>query len=189
MRVVLETPRLILRSEWKPSDLTPFAALNADERVMEYFPSTLTREETAAMIKRVELRFREDGMSFFACELKETAELIGFIGLAKPQFETHFTPCVEVGWRLAVPHWGKGYAVEGAKQAMAWGFEKFDLDEIVSFTAAGNQKSRRVMEKLGMTRDNRGDFNHPRIDPGDPLRHHVLYRITADTFRERDHQP
>jgi RimJ/RimL family protein N-acetyltransferase len=173
--VDLETPRLWLR-RWRPEDLEPFAALNADPEVMEHFPSTLSREETAVFIGRVEKHFEKYGYGLWAVETRDQAQFIGFIGLAVPFFEASFTPCVEVGWRLARPWWGQGFATEGARAALAYGFERLGLQEIVSFTVPGNVRSRRVMEKLGFRYSE--DFEHPRIDPQHPLRRHVLYRLS-----------
>jgi len=173
--VDLETPRLWLR-RWRPEDLEPFAALNADAEVMEHFPSTLSREETAAAVGRVEKHFETHGYGFWAVELPGRAPFIGFIGLAVPAFEASFTPFVEIGWRLARPWWGQGFATEGAWAALACGFERLGLQEIVSFTVPGNVRSRRVMEKLGFRYSE--EFEHPRIEPGDPHRRHVLYRLS-----------
>lgn len=171
----LDTPRLRLR-RWRPEDLEPFAALNADPEVMEHFPSTLSREETTQAMGSVEKHFETHAYGLWAVEFRGRAPFIGFIGLAVPDFETSFTPCVEVGWRLAHPWWGKGLATEGARAAMAHGFERLGLNEIVSFTVPGNVRSRRVMQKLGMRYSE--DFEHPRIEIGHPLRRHVLYRLS-----------
>jgi len=160
---------------WRPEDLEPFAALNADPEVMEHFPSTLSRQETAEAIGRVEKHFDDRGYGFWAVEVPGQAPFIGFIGLAVVSFESSFTPCVEIGWRLARPWWGQGLATEGARAALAYGFERLSLPEIVSFTVPGNVRSRRVMEKLGMRYSQ--DFEHPRIEPCHPLRRHVLYRL------------
>ncbi len=171
----IETPRLRLR-RWRPEDVEPFAALNADPEVMEYFPATLSREETAASVGRVERHFDTHGYGFWAVEAPGQAPFIGFIGLAVPAFETSFTPCVEIGWRLARPWWGQGFATEGARAALEYGFERLGLREIVSFTVPGNVRSRRVMEKLGMRHTQ--DFEHPGIDPQHALCRHVLYRLS-----------
>jgi RimJ/RimL family protein N-acetyltransferase len=173
--VELETPRLWLR-RWRPEDLEPFAALNADPEVMEHFPSALSPEETAAAVGRVEKHFESRGFGFWAVEIPGRAPFIGFIGLAVPAFEASFTPCVEIGWRLARPWWGQGLATEGARAALRYGFDRLGLPEIVSFTVPGNVRSRRVMEKLGFRYS--GDFEHPRIEPENPLRRHVLYRLS-----------
>lgn len=172
----LRTPRLRLRP-FRQSDCAPFAALNADPRVMEHFPSLLTRAESDAMVQRIADHFAQHGFGLWAAELRERAEFIGFIGLLRPSFTAHFTPCVEVGWRIGSAHWGQGLASEGAAAALRFGFEKLELDEIVSMTVPANVRSRRVMEKLGMTHDPGDDFDHPRLPEGSPLRRHVLYRI------------
>jgi RimJ/RimL family protein N-acetyltransferase len=172
--VDLETPRLWLR-RWRTDDLSAFAALNADPEVMEHFPSTLSQEETTQAMGWVKNHFETHGYGLWAVEIPGRAPFIGFIGLAVPSFETSFTPCVEIGWRLARAWWGQGLATEGARAALAYGFESLDLNEIVSFTVPGNVRSRRVMEKLGMRYSE--DFKHPRIEVGHPLRRHVLYRL------------
>ena len=154
---MLTTNRLLLR-RWRPSDRAPFAALNADPRVMECFPSTLTTAESDAMVDRIEAHFAEKGFGLWVVEVPRLAEFIGFIGLSTPRFTAHFTPCVEIGWRLACEHWGHGYATEGAKAALAYGFQTLKLPEIVAMTAVGNHRSRHVMEKLGMTHDSSDDF-------------------------------
>ncbi len=173
--VEIQTPRLWLR-RWRQEDRDPFAELNADPAVMEHFPSTLSREESDAGVDRIETHFTEHGFGFWAVEVPGTAPFIGFIGLFVPAFESSFTPCVEIGWRLARPWWGQGLATEGARAALAYGFEQLNLPGIVSFTVPGNQRSRRVMEKLGMRYSE--NFEHPRIDPEHPLRRHVLYRLS-----------
>lgn len=172
---MVETERLILR-RWKGSDIAPFSKMNSDPRVMEFFPAILTRAETEAMVKGIEEKFDQCGFSFWATELKSTGELIGMIGQNVPAFESHFTPCVEVGWRLASEHWGKGLAVEAARASLEYGFNRLKLQEIVAFTAEKNKNSRRVMEKLNMIYDPSGDFDHPKVTEGHPLRRHVLYR-------------
>jgi len=176
MNAAIETPRLLLR-RWRPEDLAPFAAMNADPRVMEFFPAALDRAQTAAMVERIEKGLSERGFGLWAAELKATKEFIGFIGLSVPGEPLPFSPCVEIGWRLAYAQWGKGYATEGARAALEFGFGPLGLDEIVSFTAARNARSRVVMTKIGMTRDPKDDFLHPRISADHPLAPHVLYRI------------
>ena len=176
---MLETERLLLR-EWRDEDREPFARMNADPRVMEFFAATLTAAQTDAMLERVQAHLDRHGFGWWPAELKETGAFVGFIGLAVPYFEAHFTPCVEVGWRLAADHWGRGLATEGARAALRYGFEELGLREIVSFTVPANVRSRRVMDKLGMTRNPADDFDHPRIAEGHPLRRHVLYRIVTN---------
>ena len=173
------TPRLLLRRFW-PADRDPFAAMNADPRVMEHFPALLSVEETDGRIARIEAHFDTHGFGAWALEIPGVTPFAGFVGLTIPPFEAAFTPCVEVGWRLAADFWGKGYATEGAKAVLAFGFESLGLDEIVSFTVPANTRSRRVMEKLGMTHDPRDDFDHPLLPEGHALRRHVLYRIRRD---------
>lgn len=147
--MMTETDRLILR-RWQASDVDPFVALNADPRVMEFFPATLSRAQTEAMIETIEKRIDQHGFGLWAVELKATKEFIGFIGLNVPGYALPFSPCVEVGWRLAFNYWGKGYAQEGARAALTFGFEKMRLNEIVSFTTVANIRSRRVMEGIGV---------------------------------------
>jgi RimJ/RimL family protein N-acetyltransferase len=171
----LRTPRLVLR-QWTESDDEPFAALNANPEVMRYFPAVLTREQSDVLAERARSGIEENGWGLWAVELLEEARFIGFVGLAVPEFEAHFTPAVEVGWRLARDQWGNGYATEGAQAAVAFGFDQLTLDEIVSMTAAVNERSRRVMERLGMTHEEADDFDHPSVSTG-PLRRHVLYRL------------
>ena len=170
----IETNRLILR-RWRSSDVEPFCQLNADPRVMEFFPAMLSRAETEAMISTIEERISQHGFGFWAAELKETKGFIGFIGLNVPGYPLPFSPCVEVGWRLGFDCWGKGYAQEGARAALAFGFQ-LRLKEIVSFTTVNNLRSRRVMEGIGMAYDAQGDFDHPELPEDHPLRRHVLYR-------------
>ena len=179
--------------EWGESDKAPYAALNADPLVMEHFPSTLTREQSDEMVERMRARWGETGYGLWAVEVKASGEFIGFIGLAAPPWETAFTPCVEVGWRLARESWGHGYAPEGATAALDFGFTHVELprDEIVSFTTTGNLKSRRVMEKIGLTHDPGDDFDHPML-PDWAGRRHVLYRITRERWLRRSacvHEP
>jgi ribosomal-protein-alanine N-acetyltransferase len=176
MMVVATTERLILR-RWQQSDREPFARLNADPRVMEFFPGVLTLEESNALVDRIEDRFLERGFGFCAAELRQDHSFIGFIGLGVPSFQAHFTPCVEIGWRLATEYWGRGLATEGARAMGRYAFDVLKLDALVSFAVTGNMRSRRVMEKLGMRRDPAEDFDHPKLTEGHPLRRHVLYRL------------
>jgi RimJ/RimL family protein N-acetyltransferase len=175
----LRTPRLLLR-QWHDADFEPFAALNADPEVMRHFPAALTREESDAFGMRARALIAGRGWGLWAVEHVESAAFIGFVGLAEPRFEAHFTPAVEVGWRLGREHWGSGYATEGARAAIAFAFDELRLDEVVSFTTVGNARSRRVMERLGMTHDPADDFDHPLLADDDLLRPHVLYRLRRD---------
>ena len=172
---LLETERLRLR-RWTDADRELFAAMNADSEVMEHFPGVLTREESDELVERIEAGFLRDGFGLWAVEVRETGEFVGFTGLNPVEFETHFTPAVEVGWRLARSAWGNGYATEAGRAALTFGFERVGLAEIVSFTTAANRRSRAVMERLGMTHDPVEDFEHPSLPPGHSQRPHVLYR-------------
>ncbi len=177
----IETEHLILR-EWQPEDLPPFAAINQDPQVMQFLRKPLTPSETAAMVEKIQRHFQQHGFGLFACVLKETSTCIGYVGLNVPDFEAHFTPCVEIGWRLSSRVWGKGYATEAALAVLEFGFTQCRLQEIVSFTVPANARSIRVMEKIGMTRDLKGDFYHPKLPPEHPLRLHLLYRITKQEY-------
>jgi ribosomal-protein-alanine N-acetyltransferase len=172
----IRTSRLKLR-RWKDSDLGAFAAMNADPAVMEHFPSVLTRAESDALAKRIREHLGVHGFGLWAVELASRASFVGFVGLAHTRFSEHFTPCIDLGWRLAREHWGKGYATEAAHAVMRFGFECLGLDEIVAFTVPDNVRSRRVMDVLGMRHDAAGDFEHPHVPMGHRLRRHVLYRL------------
>lgn len=181
----LTTKRLLLR-EWRDSDRQPYAELNADPEVMRHFPSTLTPQQSSEMIDRMMAAWADRGFGLWAVERRDTAEFVGFVGLSAPVWHAAFTPCVEVGWRLAKQHWGMGFAPEAATASLEWGFANVELpdDRILSFTTTANLKSQRVMEKIGMIRDPDGDFDHP-LTPGWPERRHVLYRIDRRLFAER----
>lgn len=174
MPVTLRSTRLTLR-QWEERDLAPFAQLNADPRVMEHFVAPLSADESAAMMARAQGAIAERGWGSWCLDVD--GHCAGFVGLSVPAYETHFTPCVEIGWRLACAYWGQGYASEAARLALDYGFGTLGLDEVVSFTTIANQRSRRVMERIGMTRDEAGDFDHPRVPEGHPQRRHVLYRL------------
>jgi ribosomal-protein-alanine N-acetyltransferase len=172
------TPRLLLR-RWTPSDREPFARLNADPEVMEHFPGVLTREASDALIDRFESHFAQHGFGAWAIEVRGAAPFIGFVALLHVGFDAHFTPAVEVGWRLARSSWGNGYATEAAIEACRVAFDELKLPSIVSFTVPANLRSRAVMERIGMTHDHDGYFEHPKLAEGHPLRRHVLYRLSA----------
>lgn len=174
----IRTERLLLR-RWRASDRDPFAGLNADPVVMEHFPASLSRAESDALIEQIEHGFDEHGFGLWAVEVREAEPFIGFVGLSRPRFRAAFTPCVEIGWRLARQSQGRGYASEAARAVLAFGFETAGLEEIVSFTVPANLPSRRVMERIGMARDPAEDFEHPGLPAGHPLRSHVLYRKRA----------
>lgn len=179
MALTLTTKRLILRP-WEFEDFKPFAQLNADPRVMEYFPSIMTSQESDQLALRIKEKLENNGWGMWAAALLDSNQFIGFIGLnevSHASLPAPFTPAVEIGWRLAFNHWGKGYATEGALAALKYGFEILKLDEIVSFTAVQNERSRKVMSKIGMHRDPKDDFDNPKIPEGHRIRKHVLYRI------------
>ncbi len=171
----LRTDRLLLR-RWRQEDRDAFARMNCDPRVMEFFPKVLTREESDAIADRIESHFAEHGFGLWAVEIPGATPFAGFVGLSIPRFEAHFTPCIEIGWRLAAETWNQGYATEGARAALDFAFSHLGVDEIVSFTVPANARSRRVMEKIGMTHDAKDDFDHPVLPEGHLLRRHVLYR-------------
>lgn len=172
----LRTRRLVLR-QWRDADLAPFAGLNADSEVMLHFPSTLTRAQSDALAQRARAHIGALGWGLWAVEVVDRVPFIGFIGLAEARFDAHFTPALEVGWRLARDSWGQGYATEGARAVVAFAFEELGLEEIVSFTTENNDRSQRVMERLGLTHDPADDFDHPLLPAGHPQRPHVLYRL------------
>ena len=181
----LTTPRLRLR-QWRPEDARPFAELNADPEVMEHFPATLTRDKSDRLAELLADRIRDNGFGMWAVEITDTSEFIGFTGLNPVTFDAHFTPAVEIGWRLTRKAWGHGYATEAAEAALAHAFTGLGLAEVVSFTATSNLRSQAVMTRLGMTKDPHGDFHHPAIgDPSHPISLHVLYRIGAGQWAQR----
>lgn len=181
---MIRTPRLLLRP-WRASDREPFAALNADPEVMEFFPSCLSREESDGVAARIEAHHREHGFCFFAAELVGSVPFIGFIGISNVPFEAPFTPAVEIGWRIARPYWNRGLATEGASAVLKYAFLVLQLPEIVSFAVSANIASRRVMEKIGMKHDRAGDFDHPRLPQDHPLKRHVLYRMNRVRFERQ----
>ncbi len=184
--IILTTPRLFLRT-WVAEDIPDMALISSDPQVMEYFPYIPDLVATEQLINRFISQYEECGYAPYAAELKETGEFIGFVGLGKVEFEIpHFIPrgdpIVEIGWRLAQGYWGKGYATEAAKAVLNYAFEQLTLNEIISFTAKLNMRSRGVMEKIGLEHNAGDDFNHPNIAIGNILSHHVLYRITRNKY-------
>lgn len=179
--MILSGDRILLR-DWREEDRAVFAATNADPRVMEFFPTCLDRAQSDSLVDGIEAHFREHGFGLWAVELPGVAPFIGFAGLAVPRLKAHFTPCIEIGWRLAFEHWGRGYATEAAGLALAHGFYTLALPEVVSFTAIANRRSRALMERLKMCRDPEDDFEHPALPEGHPLRRHVLYRLDSRSY-------
>lgn len=185
MAAQIRTERLLLR-RWSLKDLDAFAAMNDDPLVMGHFPALLNRQDSDALAARAEAHLAQHGWGLWALEVtagEDGGRFAGFTGLAVPSWEAAFTPCVEIGWRLPRWAWGHGYASEAARAALCVGFTDLDLEEVVSFTAVSNQRSRAVMRRIGMTRDPHGDFDYPTIPRGHPLGRSVLYRLSAATWR------
>ncbi len=180
----IRSERLLLRA-WVPSDRLPFAQMNADPQVVQFLPSALTCEQSNHFADRIEAHFDTHGFGLWAVEVCHSAPFIGFVGLSVPSFESHFTPCVEIGWRLAKKYWGRGYATEAARAVLAYAFEDLGQEEVVSFTVPGNLKSRAVMQRLGMTYAPEDDFDHPSLEEGHRLRRHVLHRILRSSIDKR----
>ncbi len=177
----LSTERLILRG-FEARDRAAHAAMNADPEVMRHFPAPMDVAASDAMFEQMAAHWRTHGFGLWAVERRADGGFLGFTGLTRPSFEAPFTPAVEVGWRFARAAWGHGYATEAARAAVAFGFETLGLDEIVSFTVPANERSWRVMERLGMTHDPADDFDHPRLAADSPLRRHVLYRLRREDW-------
>lgn len=180
--IEFETDRLRLR-QWKPSDRDPFAELNADPQVMEFFPAPLDRSASDAMVDRLQSGIIDRGWGMWAAETKETSQFIGFVGLNIPTYDLPFAPCVEIGWRLAIPFWGKGLATEAARGALQVGFEQIGLAEIVSFTTLKNVRSRAVMKRLGM-QETETVFQHPLVPLDSNLGKHCLYVLSRDRWEQ-----
>jgi RimJ/RimL family protein N-acetyltransferase len=181
--IQIETQRLILRA-FREDDFCPFSAINSDARVMDYLGEPLSRKESDALILRLTHGLREQGFGVWAVERKDVSgrPFIGFVGLSAVSFQAEFTPCVEIAWRLSSNHWNLGLATEGARAVLKEAFTTFQLAEVVSFTVRENLASRRVMEKIGMSRDPKEDFEHPKLPPGHRLRAHVLYRMSRECW-------
>lgn len=181
MPAELRHSRIVLRP-WRSSDATPCAAMNADPEVMRYFPSVLSRSESDILIKRIDAHFSEHGFGLWVLEIPDLLPFAGFVGLLRVPFDAHFTPAVEIGWRLTPAAWGKGYATEAAQAVLRHAFQALGMTEIVSFTAADNRRSQAVMQRLGMHTSTTDNFEHPRLPPGHPLRNHVLYRLRREQW-------
>ncbi len=184
MTTTLSSERLILRP-WRDDDLDALAALCADPEVMAHFPAALDRAGSAELLGKLMAHQTEHGFTFWALERREDAAFIGFTGLARVGFVAPFTPAVEIGWRLARPYWGHGYALEAARRSLDFAFEDLQLNEVVSFTVPANRRSWCVMQRLGMQRDPADDFEHPGLPLGHPLRPHLLYRINREDWHGR----
>lgn len=180
---MIETTRLRLR-QWQSADAEPFAAMVADPEVMQYFPATLTRQESDVLLAKLQRRIEASGFGFWATERRDTGAFIGFVGLNIPDYPLPFAPCVEIGWRLTRSAWGQGLASEAARAALRYGFDVLQLPEIVSFTSQHNRRSQAVMQRLGMQRDLHGDFLHPKLASDHWLARHVLYRLAKNHWRD-----
>lgn len=172
------SPRAVMLRPWAERDLEPFIAMNADPEVMRYFLNSLTRDESMGFFARLRAEIDERGWGLWAVEVD--GAFAGFTGLSEPKFTAHFTPCVEIGWRFRREYWGQGVAYAAARQAEAFAFATLRLRELVSFTTESNWRSRRLMERLGFSRNPRDDFFHPCVPADHPLRSHVLYRKESD---------
>ena len=179
--IIIKTKRLILRT-WKKSDMNHYFNINQDSKVRKFLHGIMTMEDTSNFINNCNDEIENKGYGLFAAEVLKTNELIGFIGLSDVKFNAHFTPAIEIGWRLGSQYWGKGYATEGAKAVLDYGFNKIKLNEVVSFTVSDNKNSINVMEKIGMKRDYHADFTHPKLEPNHILSRHILYRIFPQDF-------
>lgn len=179
----IQTKRLILR-QWNNEDLEPFAKMNADPLIRKYFASILTQAESDKIAKLFSSEIENLGYGFWALSAINVSNFIGFTGIKPVDFESHFTPAFEIGWRLAREYWGSGYATEAAKAALIYGFEHLDLDEVVSFTNIDNRRSRLVMERIGMKHTTIDDFDHPNLPIGHKLRKNVLYRLKKEDWKE-----
>lgn len=175
--IILKTKRLILRT-WEEQDLDSMSAINQDPLVCKFLPKIGDRAATKTLIQRFINHYEKYGFTAYALELKSNGEFIGFLGLLVVSFEAHFTPAVEIGWRLSSQHWGQGYATEAAKAVVDFAITTLELEEVVSFTVEKNIRSRRVMEKIGMHHNPHDDFDHPKLPINHPLCPHVLYRLT-----------
>lgn len=176
MTVALRTPRLLLR-QWRDEDIEPFVAMSADPEVMELLLGPFDRARSEEWLAGKRAFLREHGYGEWVVEAPGEAAFVGVVGLSRLTYDAHFTPAVEAAWRLARPYWGRGYAFEAARAALDDGLYRVGLTEIVAVTTPPNRRSWRLMERLGMVRDMAGDFGHPRVPDGHPLKRHVLYRL------------
>ncbi len=179
--ISITTPRLCLRT-WQESDIESYLQINQDKKVIEFLANSMSHEQIQDFFKYQNQQLQDRGFMLWAAELLETGELLGFIGLNYFNLPAHFSPAVEIGWRLGSQYWGFGYATEGAKAVLDFGFNKCALDEIVAFTVPENVRSRRVMNRISMTHDSGGNFAHPKLSADHPLSIHVLYRINKSSF-------
>lgn len=179
--VHLRTDRLVLR-EWEEADRAPFASINADPMIMEYFPRRLDEQASGRLVERFQKHFKKHGYGMYALELRDTGEFIGFVGLEQVDEKFAVAPAVEIAWRIDYGHWGKGYATEAARAVLGHAFSKLGLNEVVAFAVHDNSRAIAVMENLGMVRDTQGDFEYPGLPKKHPLGQFVLYRIKKEDF-------
>lgn len=179
---IFKSERLGFRN-WTENDLTEFGKINADLEVMEHFPKPLTEKETAEFIDRLKKHYTKNGFNYFATEILESGELIGFIGLAFQDYKTDFTPAVDIGWRLKKSAWGKGYATEGAKKCLQFAFNELNLEKIISTCTEKNSKSENVMKKIGMEKI--GEFKHPKLKEYPEYEKCICYGINKNVWQHR----
>jgi len=173
-KYIFKSERLGFRN-WIHEDFDEFAKLNSDEEVMEFFPNTLTTDEVKVLFKKLKSHFSENGFTYYATDILATSEFIGMIGLASQQYKSKYTPAIDIGWRLKRKAWGKGFATEGAKRCLAYGFNNLGIKKIISVCTTNNTKSEHVMKKIGMYK--KGEFNHPELSKHPELEKHLCYEI------------
>ena len=179
---MLKTDRLLLR-QWTEDDFLPFSEMCSDKEVMEYFPKLQTKDESYKIGEKILALINERGWGFWAVEIPNQYKFIGFVGLHSPTDKMPFSPCIEIGWRLSKQHWGKGYATEAAKEALKFAFTQLNLNEVVSFTTLANERSKSVMQNIGM-HDSHQNFMHPDIEASHPQSEHVLFRIRRSEWQK-----
>lgn len=178
---IFKSKRLGFRN-WNKNDLTEFAKINADLEVMEHFPNPLTEKETAEFIMRLKTHYEKNGYNYFATEILESGELIGFIGLAFQDYKTEFTPAIDIGWRLKKTAWGKGFATEGAKKCLEFAFNKLNLCNVISTCTERNYKSESVMKKIGMKKI--GTYKHPKLKEYPEYQNCICYGINKNAWQQ-----
>lgn len=180
---IFRSTRLGFRN-WMQDDVLPMSRINADPVVMEFFPGTKTMEETQAFVERMQKQFDEKGFCYFAVDRLDTGVFIGFVGISEQTFESDFTPCVDIGWRLSTEQWGNGFATEGAKRCLEYAFNELNLQTIVSVCPVVNKRSAAVMQKIGMQEIR--TFDHPLLTHDAWLKNCVLYQIFAPTSKQQN---
>ncbi len=176
---IFKSERLGFRN-WTNNDLKELTEINSDPEVMEHFPSTLSEKETENLMERLKKHYDEREYTYFATDILETSELIGFIGLAYQTYKTEFSPATDIGWRLKKTAWGKGYATEGAKRCLEYAFNELKMNKIFSICTINNRKSENVMKKIGMTK--KGEFNHPELTNYPEYEKNIWYEIKNNVW-------